>query len=153
MIRGRATSPGFVVENAIPLSHIEAPVGLALDPAFATNRRINLLYAVDPDSNGVDGDPGSVRSKVWAMGLRNPYRSCVRPGTGAADPAAAGPGTLFIGDRPQSHMARRHAHAVAAAAARGARGRAGICAVTLARGGGLHRRVGVFVAPQSSAGG
>lgn len=263
---------GFVVENAIPGSHIEAPValaftpdgrllvadvpgrvwvvkngvqqpvpmwaheseveingdcgllGMALDPGFATNRRLYLLYAVDPDSNGVDddtlhygrlvryevsagdpdrvdegtrtvllgtgwadgvpnysgthsvgalrfaadgtllvsmgegarydmpdpgglsaglfepgraplawdrgafraqdldvpggkilridpvtghglpsnpfwnGDPAAVRSKVWAYGLRNPFRFSVRPGSGAGDPSAGQPGALFIGD-------------------------------------------------------
>lgn len=267
-----AAAPGFVVENAVPGSHIEAPValaftpdgrllvadvpgrvwviengvqqptpmwaredevgingdcgllGMALDPDFAVNRRIYLLYAVDPDSNGVDddsvhfgrlvryevsatepnridestrtvllgtgwadgipnysgthsvgalrfgedgtllvsagegarydlcdagglsaglfapgcappewdrgafraqmlecpagkilrldpatgrglpsnpfwdGDPNSARSKVWAYGMRNPFRFGVRPGTGSADPAAGDPGTLFVGD-------------------------------------------------------
>jgi glucose/arabinose dehydrogenase len=265
-------APGFVVENAIPGSHIEAPValaftpdgrllvadvpgriwviangvqlptpmwaheseveingdcgllGMALDPAFATNRRLYLFYAVDPDSNGADddtlhfgrlvryevsasdpnridestrtvllgtswsdgvpnysgthsvgalrfasdgtllvsmgegarwdmadpgglssglfepgyaplawdrgafraqdldvpggkilridpatghglpsnpfwtGDPGAVRSKVWAYGLRNPFRFCVRPGTGSTDASAGAPGTLYVGD-------------------------------------------------------
>ncbi|MFN8586744.1 MAG: PQQ-dependent sugar dehydrogenase [Candidatus Eisenbacteria bacterium] len=265
-------APGFVVENAVPGSHIEAPValaftpdgrllvadvpgriwviangvqkpvpmwaheseveingdcgllGMALDPAFANNRRIYLFYAVDPDSNGADddslhfgrlvryevsasdpdridestrtvllgtswsdgvpnysgthsvgalrfaadgtlllsmgegarwdmvdpgglsaglfepgraplawdrgafraqeldvpggkllrvdpatghglpsnpfwnGDPAAVRSKVWAYGLRNPFRFCVRPGTGSADPAAGDPGALYVGD-------------------------------------------------------
>lgn len=267
-----AAAPGFVVENAVPGSHIEAPValaftpdgrllvadvpgrvwviengvqlatpmwaheaeveingdcgllGMALDPGFAVNRRLYLLYAVDPDSNGVDddsvhfgrlvryetsaanpnvvdestrtvllglswadgipnhsgthsvgalrfaedgtllvsagegarydladaggvspglflpgfappewdrgafraqmldcpggkilrldpetggglpsnpfwdGDPASARSKVWAYGVRNPFRFTVRPGSGAADPAAGDPGTLFVGD-------------------------------------------------------
>ena len=99
-----SASPGFVVEDAIPGFHIEAPValaftpdgrllvadvpgriwviqngvqiptpmwahetevetngdcgllGFALDPQFATNRYIYLLYSVDPDSNGVDDD-------------------------------------------------------------------------------------------------
>ena len=265
-------APGFVVENAIPGSHIEAPValaftpdgrllvadvpgriwviangvqlptpmwareseveingdcgllGMALDPLFALNRRLYLFYAVDPDSNGADddtlhfgrlvryevsasdpnridestrtvllgtswsdgvpnysgthsvgalrfaadgtllvsmgegarydvadpgglsvglfepgraplawdrgafraqdldvpggkilrvdpatgrglpsnpfwnGDPGAVRSKVWAYGLRNPFRFCVRPYTGSTDPADGAPGTLYVGD-------------------------------------------------------
>lgn len=265
-------APGFVVENAVPGSHIEAPsalaftpdgrllvadvpgrvwviengvqlpvpmwareseveingdcglLGLALDPGFALNRRIYLLYAVDPDSDGVDedtlhfgrlvryevsandpnridestrtvllgtgwsdgipnysgthsvgalrfgedgtllvscgegarfdmadpggksaglfapglappawdrgafraqmldcpagkllrldpetghglpsnpfwdGDPNSVRSKVWAFGMRNPFRFGVRPGTGTAWAGAGDPGTLFVGD-------------------------------------------------------
>jgi glucose/arabinose dehydrogenase len=45
-----------------------------------------------------DGDPSSPRSKVWCYGLRNPFRFTVRPGTGAADPAAGDPGSLYIGD-------------------------------------------------------
>jgi glucose/arabinose dehydrogenase/PKD repeat protein len=37
-------------------------------------------------------------SKVWEYGLRNPWRFCVRPGTGSANPLDGDPGTLFIGD-------------------------------------------------------
>lgn len=43
-------------------------------------------------------DPFAPRSKVWAMGLRNPYRFCIRPGTGSTDPAEGDPGTLYVGD-------------------------------------------------------
>ena len=42
--------------------------------------------------------PTSVRSKVWALGLRNPFRMTLGPGTGSANPADARPGTLFVGD-------------------------------------------------------
>jgi len=42
--------------------------------------------------------PRAPRSRVWAMGLRNPYRMSLRPGTGAADPAAANPGVIYLGD-------------------------------------------------------
>lgn len=45
-----------------------------------------------------DGSPTSARSKVWAYGLRNPYRFSVRPATGSTDPAAGNPGTLYIGE-------------------------------------------------------
>jgi len=45
-----------------------------------------------------DGNLSSVRSRVWAYGLRNPFRFCVRPGSGSADTAAANPGALYIGD-------------------------------------------------------
>lgn len=43
-------------------------------------------------------EPRAARSRVWAMGFRNPFRFTVRPGTGSPDPAAADPGTLYIGD-------------------------------------------------------
>jgi glucose/arabinose dehydrogenase/PKD repeat protein len=42
--------------------------------------------------------PRAPRSRVWALGLRNPYRMSLRPGTGSADPADANPGVLYIGD-------------------------------------------------------
>lgn len=51
------------------------------------------------DSNPhADGDLTSVRSRVWLHGMRNPFRFTVRPGTGAVDPAAGRPGTLFVAD-------------------------------------------------------
>jgi glucose/arabinose dehydrogenase len=45
-----------------------------------------------------NGDSMSVQSRVWAYGLRNPFRFTVRPGTGSTDPAAGNPGTVYIGD-------------------------------------------------------
>lgn len=45
-----------------------------------------------------DGDPTSVRSRLWAYGLRNPYRITVRPGTGSTNPADGDPGSIYIGD-------------------------------------------------------
>ena len=44
------------------------------------------------------GDPADHRSKVWAGGLRNPFRSSIRPGSGSADPADAKPGTVYYGE-------------------------------------------------------
>jgi PKD repeat protein/glucose/arabinose dehydrogenase len=44
------------------------------------------------------GAPKAPRSCVWAMGLRNPYRMFLKPGSGSSDPAAGDPGTLIIGD-------------------------------------------------------
>lgn len=52
-------------------------------------------YASNPYA---DGDLTSPASKVWAYGLRNPFRFTVRPGTGSADTAAAAPGTIYLGD-------------------------------------------------------
>ncbi len=43
-------------------------------------------------------EPRAPRSRVWALGLRNPYRMKLRPGTGSADPAQADPGVLYMGD-------------------------------------------------------
>lgn len=45
-----------------------------------------------------DTAPSAPRSRVWAMGLRNPYRMIYRPETGEHDPSLGQPGTLVIGD-------------------------------------------------------
>jgi len=43
-------------------------------------------------------NPRSARSRVWALGLRNPCRMTLKPGTGSHNPADANPGVLYIGD-------------------------------------------------------
>jgi glucose/arabinose dehydrogenase len=52
-------------------------------------------YASNPYA---DANLASVRSRVWAYGLRNPFRFCVRPGSGVADTAAGRPGSVYLGD-------------------------------------------------------
>lgn len=44
------------------------------------------------------GAPRSARSRVWALGFRNPYRCVMRPGTGSSDPSAGNPGSVYVGD-------------------------------------------------------
>lgn len=51
-----------------------------------------------PSNPYYDGNPASVRSKVWVYGLRNPFRLAIRPGTGSTDPNDGNPGSLYIGD-------------------------------------------------------
>ena len=63
------------------------------------------LLRIDPETGRgypsnpyYDGDPASNASRVWALGLRNPYRFAPRPGTGANDPALGRPNTIYLGD-------------------------------------------------------
>jgi glucose/arabinose dehydrogenase len=64
------------------------------------------VFRIDPiTGEGVPGNPffdpenpNSARSKVWAMGFRNPYRMTLKPGTGSANPEDANPGTLYVSD-------------------------------------------------------
>jgi glucose/arabinose dehydrogenase len=63
---------------------------LRLDAATGDGVPGNPFY--DP------ADPRAPRSRVWALGLRQPCRLSVRPGTGSTDPADARPGTVYIGD-------------------------------------------------------
>lgn len=43
-------------------------------------------------------DARQPKSRVWALGLRNPFRMALRPGTGEEDPTAGNPGSIYIGD-------------------------------------------------------
>ena len=63
---------------------------LRLDPATGAGLPSNPFYNA--------ANPSAARSRVWAMGLRNPFRMALRPGTGSTDPAAGNPGALYLGD-------------------------------------------------------
>ncbi len=64
------------------------------------------VLRLDPETgDGVSSNPfydalapRAPRSRVWALGLRNPFRMSHQPGTGVVDPALGNPGTLWIGD-------------------------------------------------------
>src|SRR5262245_20156327 len=62
---------------------------LRIDPATGQGLPSNPFWDGNPDSNA---------SKVWALGLRNPFRMGLVPGTGSTDPATGQPGTILIGD-------------------------------------------------------
>jgi glucose/arabinose dehydrogenase len=63
------------------------------------------ILRIDPHTGaGVPSNPFfdsqnifSARSRVWAMGLRNPFRFSIKPGSGSSNPADGRPGVLVIG--------------------------------------------------------
>lgn len=63
---------------------------LRIDPATGEGVPSNPWYDA--------AEPSSARSRAWALGLRNPFRMTLVPGSGSHDPADANPGTLYIGD-------------------------------------------------------
>jgi len=63
---------------------------LRIDPQTGEGLPSNPYYEA--------AEPRSPQSRIWAMGLRNPYRIVVRPGTGNHYPQFGAPGTLFVGD-------------------------------------------------------
>lgn len=63
---------------------------LRIDPVTGDGLRSNPWY--DPKS------PRAAKSRVYSLGLRNPFRMTMAPNTGDHDPDAANPGTLLIGD-------------------------------------------------------
>ncbi len=63
---------------------------LRIDPATGDGLPSNPFY--DPDN------PRAPGSKVWALGLRNPYRMALRPETGSHFESDGNPGVLFLAD-------------------------------------------------------
>ncbi len=63
---------------------------LRIDPTTGDGVTSNPFYD--------GGAPRAPRSRVWGLGLRNPFRASLQPGTGSADPSLGDPGTLCIGD-------------------------------------------------------
>lgn len=59
---------------------------LRIDPATGAGVANNPFYDA--------ANPNTAKSKVYALGLRNPFRFTIRPGTGSATK----PGVLYIGD-------------------------------------------------------
>jgi PKD repeat protein len=63
---------------------------LRVDPATGDGLTSNPFY--DP------ANPRAPRSRVWALGLRNPYRMSLRPNTGSHYPSDGNPGVLYVGN-------------------------------------------------------
>lgn len=63
---------------------------LRIDPATGDGIPSNPFF--DPLA------PRAPRSRVWALGFRNPFRMALRPETGSHFPSAGNPGVLIIGD-------------------------------------------------------
>ena len=63
---------------------------LRIDPATGEGYPSNPFYDATK--------PKAAKSRVWALGCRNPFRMALRPGTGSHDPADGNPGSLYIGN-------------------------------------------------------
>jgi glucose/arabinose dehydrogenase len=74
--------------------------------AQLVNSLSGKIIRIDPATgNGLPSNPffnaatpRAAKSRVWTVGVRNPFRWAIRPGSGNANQAAGDPGTLFIGD-------------------------------------------------------
>lgn len=63
---------------------------LRIDPSTGDGAPSNPFYDA--------ANPRAPRSRVWGMGVRNPYRLCKIPGTGSTNPADGDPGDFIFGD-------------------------------------------------------
>ena len=61
-----------------------------IDPATGNGVSSNPYYQA--------GSPRSARSRVWTVGVRNPFRFGIKPESGSHDPADGNPGILYFGD-------------------------------------------------------
>lgn len=70
------------------------------------NSLCGKVLRLDPDTgDGIpsnpffDSDnPRSAESRMYGMGLRNPFRAAIKPNSGSTDPADGDPGLLFVVD-------------------------------------------------------
>ena len=101
--------PGGFVDVVNPLTGLSGPYGLELDSGAFRSVDLRALAGkvlrLDPHTGlGLasnpffDGNPASMASRAYALGLRNPYTMSLRAGSGAADPALGQPGELWLGD-------------------------------------------------------
>lgn len=90
-----------IADGIIPASHnigayrVQLPGSLAgkllrLDPETGDGVPSNPFYQ--------GGNPRSPQSRTWALGLRNPCRMTLKPGTGSHNMADGDPGVFYIGD-------------------------------------------------------
>ena len=64
------------------------------------------ILRIDPESGaGIPSNPfydptrpNAAISKVWALGIRQPFRMSMKPGTGSHNPADGNPGTFYVGE-------------------------------------------------------
>lgn len=63
---------------------------IRIDPMTGDGYPSNPFY--DPN------DPTSAASRVWTLGLRQPFRMTLKPGSGSSDPGDGNPGLLYVGD-------------------------------------------------------
>lgn len=64
-----------------------------------------LLRLNPANGNGISSNPffdaaspRSAKSRIWALGLRNPFRISIKPGAGSLNPSEGHIGEVFIGD-------------------------------------------------------
>ena len=70
------------------------------------NSHNGKLLRINPENgDGVSSNPffdasapRSAKSRVWALGLRNPFRISIKPGTGSTNPSTGDIGEVFVGD-------------------------------------------------------
>ena len=93
-------------EEAIELGIMKPAENVGALRAQMVNSIAGKIIRIDPETgDGIpsnpfydENDPSAPRSRVWTLGLRNPFRFTIRPESGSSDPADGDPGALYIAD-------------------------------------------------------
>jgi glucose/arabinose dehydrogenase len=98
--------PGTYSEQALEDSIIRPKEDIGSFRAQLVDSHSGKVLRIDPETGeGLPSNPffdpnapAAPRSRVWALGFRNPYRLAVQPNTGSHDKEDGDPGLLYVGD-------------------------------------------------------
>ncbi len=97
---------GTFFQQALVDGIIRAEENVGVFKSQLINSYNGKIIRIDPETGlGISSNPfydeenpDSPQSKVWTLGLRNPFRMIVQPNSGSHDPNQGKPGILFSGD-------------------------------------------------------
>ena len=98
--------PGGYITQALADGILKPKENVGAFRAQLIDSHCGKILRIDPDTgNGIPSNPfydaaapRAPRSRVWALGLRNPFRCTIWPQTGSHDPADGDPGVIAEGD-------------------------------------------------------
>jgi PKD repeat protein len=110
------SSDGTYFQQAISDGIMRSTENVGSLRAQMINSFCGKLLRLDPNTgDGVSsnpyydsGNPRSAKSRVWALGLRNPYRISFKTGSGNSNASAGDPGTIFVADVQNSSWEELH---------------------------------------------
>ena len=102
----KGSYPGTYYDTALSDGIIRTNENVGAFRSQMINSYSGKIFRIDPATgNGIPSNPfynaaspRSAASRVWALGLRNPFRFCIKPNTGSTNPATADIGELYVGD-------------------------------------------------------
>ena len=98
--------PGTYVNVALNEGILQPHENVGAFRAQTVDSHCGKVLRLNPNNgNGLSSNPffdpaapRAPRSRVWALGLRNPFRMTLKPESGSHDPEDGNPGALYIGD-------------------------------------------------------
>ncbi|WP_435353946.1 PQQ-dependent sugar dehydrogenase [Emticicia sp. SJ17W-69] len=93
-------------QEAIKLGFISADQNINAFKSQSLNSLSGKILRIDPNTgDGIasnpyfeSNNPRSAKSRIWSIGLRNPFRFSIKPNTGSSKVSDGNPGMIFLGD-------------------------------------------------------